>query len=209
MDPIAIYQNKMLEASVRFRQCHQLLPEVVNQNSQFAFESCVLQLRKMLECIALASIAPNKKAYSEFRKASDGPSDFRKDFNGKKIIKMLEKVNPDFYPMPLLEDKSQPGSMHFTRRPGNYLTKANFESLYDRLSKFLHSDNPWGDNKQAANFISESKQIFESIFNLLECYFTAIRTPDFSGIWVVNVDLFNHQCRIRVAESSGDFVIIK
>src|SRR5437867_6772721 len=52
-----------------------------------------LQFRKVLELIALASIAPNKEKYAEQRKK------FHEDWNPRLIFRDLERINPDFYPI--------------------------------------------------------------------------------------------------------------
>ena len=54
-----------------------------------------LQIRKILELIAFASLVANKNVYTAvFSKVS-------KAWNAGDLLKELEQVNPDFYPVPI------------------------------------------------------------------------------------------------------------
>ena len=64
----------------------------------FVFEAAVLQMRKSLECLAYAAIAPNKEEYAKFRAGADSRPDYTKDFHAGRILQALKNVNPDFYP---------------------------------------------------------------------------------------------------------------
>ena len=61
---------------------------------QTTAESICLQIRKILELIALASLAANSAEYERYSR------NFRRDWNGKRILETLEKANPRFYPQP-------------------------------------------------------------------------------------------------------------
>ena len=61
---------------------------------QTTAESIGLQIRKILELIALASLVANRSEYQKFR------TNFHRDWNGKRILETLEKANPNFYPRP-------------------------------------------------------------------------------------------------------------
>jgi hypothetical protein len=83
-------------------------------------ESTTLQLRKILELIAFGSLVANKDSYSTvYAKVS-------KTWNAGDLLRELEDVNPEFYPVPVIQVASTiPGAFmeHKKRDPVDYLTK--------------------------------------------------------------------------------------
>jgi hypothetical protein len=135
------------------------------------------------------AIAPNKKEYDEFRAKAEKQPDYTKDFHASKILKMLSQINKDFYPKPVSAPISMgPGRWHFGERVDGSLKKNKFSSFYDRLGKFLHADNPWGNDKGVVNLVSDLPEVMKSIKLLLSWHCTKISTPEFNGIWVVEVE---------------------
>src|SRR6267378_1789657 len=57
-------------------------------------EFACLQIRKILELIALAALTAHKQEYSRFQKG------FAKERKAKNILAVLGKLNPGFYPLP-------------------------------------------------------------------------------------------------------------
>lgn len=119
-------------------------------------DAAVLQFRKALEAIAIAAIAPDKKAYQAFRATAYKDPDFTKDYHAAKIFAALARVNPDFFPRALLPaEQGRDGSWHFENKTVGVLTKKQFERCYDRLGKHLHAQNPWGTNKNIQNLAGD------------------------------------------------------
>ena len=202
-----IYINQVSEVLARLDACESFLANYRTTKSIYYAEAGILQIRKSLECLAYASVAPNKTAYSEFREKAEKQNDFTKDFHAGKIIKMLSKINPNFFPKPVSTPKSvSPGNWHFERREDDSLTKKQFESFYDRLGKFLHADNPWGNDKGLVNILNEIPAIITSTRLLLSWHFTVIRTPDFNGLWVIEATK-NKSPTVIIGQADGDFVV--
>ena len=63
-------------------------------------ECMCLQVRKILELIALGSLVVNKNEFSTQHK------NFHELWNGGEILKKIEKINPYFYPKPIKENPS-------------------------------------------------------------------------------------------------------
>ncbi len=101
-------------------------------------ESAVLQVRKILELIALSSLVVNKEQYSKKRK------DFYKDWHATKILATLEKVNPSFFPRPIKRRRSTSLSVEWELDgvESGYLTRDDFIILYNRCCGLLHAENP-------------------------------------------------------------------
>jgi len=207
MELQTIYLDKISESIHRIRACESFLDHHQATNDFYSFESAVLQARKALEAIAFAAIAPSKIEYESFRAEAERPADFRKDYNARAILQYLSKINKDFYPTPLCTPiRKVDDFWHFDRKADGYITKSQFESFYDRLGKFLHADNPWGNNKGIQNLISDFPQVIMGVRGLLEWHFTVIRTPQFQGVWVVEVPSSGAP-RIVVGKADGDFVV--
>ena len=67
----------------------------------------ILQVRKILELVALSSLVANSKLYTKTYE------DFARHYNAELILRDLERINSDFYPRPVTQSKSeQPGVDH-------------------------------------------------------------------------------------------------
>jgi hypothetical protein len=101
-------------------------------------EIIFVQLRKILELIAFSSLTANKEKYSLAH------AQFATDGRAKDILKKLEKINPDFYPVPLRPPEASPDSIrHYKVIEDGFLTKEDFASLYDEASVLLHVPKPF------------------------------------------------------------------
>jgi len=203
-----IYLGKISEALARLSACESFLSAYGTSRDVFALESAILQIRKAMEAVAFAAIAPNKSQYAEFREQADKNPDFTKDFNARSILRFLDKVNADFYPLPASAPIAvSPGNWHFDRRKDNSLTKEKFETFYDRLGKYLHADNPWGNDKGLGNLAKDIPEVIAATRSLLSWHFITIRTPQFSGVWVVEAPSSGAHPRVIVGQADGDFVV--
>lgn len=207
MNAEEIYIQKMSEVSAGVEASNSYIQTYLRKGSYLDFESATLQLRKAMECIALAAISPNKKAYEQYRSKADKNQDFRKDFNGSKMLKVLIAINKDFYPKALEKPVINNGVQHFGRKADIPFPQKKFEALYDRLGKFLHADNPWGADKGVNNLATDIPVAIANIKNLLRLHFTVIKSPEFTGVWVVEVPFEKGDPRIVVGKADGDFIV--
>ncbi len=148
-------------------------------------ESACLQIRKALELIAYAAIAPHTAKYEAWRRQAEQSKDFRKDYNGKKILNSLAKLNPDSYPRPLVPPVQRDGAWHFDFYRGEYLTKKRYEELYDRCGVLLHADNPWGQDKQYTSFVAVLPNYVKLTRNLIELHSVIIEHDQGTAAWVI------------------------
>jgi hypothetical protein len=203
-----IYLGKISEALARLAACDRFLISYSASKDIFTLESAILQLRKALESVAFAAIAPNKDQYAEYRAQLNESANFTKDYNARAILQFLSKVNPDFFPLTTSAPiHVSPGNWHFARRDDNSLTKKKFESFYDRLGKYLHADNPWGNEKGLENLVKDMPSVIAATCSLLSWHFTTVRTPQFSGVWVIEAPSDGTPPRVIVGEADGEFVI--
>jgi hypothetical protein len=107
------------------------------------FEFVALQFRQILELVAFGSLIANEKVYASTH------TDFAREWNAKKLLAKLEKLNADFYPKPVREVKSNvPGiPVRLERLAGGFLTREDFVRVYQECSEIIHTGNPYSVNK--------------------------------------------------------------
>ncbi len=111
---------------------------------QTTAESVALQIRKILELIALASLAANRPEYEKYRR------DFRKDWNAKRIFETLDKANSRFYPKPTKQvvDSETGKVVSLEEVKSGFLTRQDYIALLDSCNQILHAENPFSKQKQ-------------------------------------------------------------
>lgn len=203
-----IYLENMRDVKKRLRYSEAQISEFVSTKERLFLENAILHTRKALECIAYASIAPNKKEYSKFRSRAKMAADFTKDYHGAKILKQLGMVNKEFYPVSLVEPKSVgPRKWHFERVKNGYLTKNQYIKLYDRLGKFLHADNPWDNDKGYHNLAKDMPENFERIRRLLQIHATFVQEKERRLTFVVDMGSEEKDVSIFYAIADGAFKV--
>jgi hypothetical protein len=106
-------------------------------------ETAGVQLRFVLETIAFSSLVANQPAYASVY------ADFSKDWNAAKLLKKIERVNPDFYPVPQVLERSRRPDIRIEVSPlaaDRFLAKADFPEAYGRLGGLAHATNPYHRN---------------------------------------------------------------
>lgn len=145
------------------------------ENRILVSETVALQFRKIIELIALASIAANEEKYAEVREQ------FRCDWHARRIFDQLHEINPRFYPTPIagLSDPAYEGAAsvieeHFS----GYLSLEEAISLYDRCSAILHAENPFGRKIDYDETISWINTIIPLLKVLLENFWVHLSPAD-------------------------------
>jgi len=130
-------------------------------------ESIYLQIRKILELIALCSLVAHKEEYSKHNEM------FVKHTDARKILHSIEKINPDFYPKPIKEVTSTtPGVINdFTSIPeSEYLSKKEFIKLYEKCGGLMHAENPYGSKRDIKHYEDNVKVWLGKIVRLLNSH---------------------------------------
>lgn len=108
-------------------------------------ESVYLQFRKILELIAMSSLVANREAMEKMGRSLRR---LGSRWNGHEILRLVEEINPDFYPTPIAENESQDPRVkkELTNKATGFLTRGHFSELYNRCcGSVLHADNPFGN----------------------------------------------------------------
>jgi hypothetical protein len=141
-------------------------------------ELVFLQLRKILELIAFASLTANREKYAAAH------SKFSQHWKAKQMLEELAKVNPDFYPLPIQRPQMRDDGVKHCARVDEFLTKDDFVSLYDVSSEFLHVGNPFSTKDPLIQMRYNVRQWLERIRALLALH--VMRLVD-GNLWVVEV----------------------
>jgi hypothetical protein len=87
------------------------------------------------------------------------------------MLQELEKVNPDFYPLPVGNPELRPdGIKHFSPITDGFMDKQEFALLYDKTSEFIHVGNPFGPQNVMLNLKYSVKGWIERIQTLLRLH---------------------------------------
>lgn len=116
-------------------------------------ETVCLQFRKILESIALLSLIVNKEAYAEQNEK------FAKHYHAGRIIKDLERINPDFYPKPIKRVPKENTYDELVNVTEGYLTKDEFVNIYERCGGMMHARNPFASQRTQKD-LQELMQLF-------------------------------------------------
>ncbi|MBJ6543942.1 MULTISPECIES: hypothetical protein [Enterobacter] len=175
------YLSLMLECQKRLESLYDLSSgRVDGVYFQVVIEMEALQLRKLLELIAFSSLITHEKAYEQVTKKIDGV------WKAKNILKELEKINPDFYPVPIIGIKES----GWVKLRGGFLTKKQFVALYDECSMYIHVRNPYRVRKKPLTFHEKVPMYLSKIENLLLKHIVSLAGSE--GLLLVDVPHFKN-----------------
>lgn len=141
-------------------------------------ESICLQIRKTLELVAFGSLVCHREEYSNVRAITN-------DWHASRILKAVEKINPDFYPRAVRGwvGPDRYGKYKLARFRGMQLTRIQFTALYDRCGNHLHAQNPFATSKSSTAFLKDAPSMIQRLRGLLsEHVVTLPQGKDF--LWV-------------------------
>ncbi len=163
---IDLYVKLMEEIKFRSEAVHEIIIKTKTTSYPATnVEFCCLQIRKILELIALANLVANKHHFEE-QKAK-----FEKFWRAKKILEDIEKLNPDFYPKPIneVEDPNPKIKKRLEDLKDGFLTRDEFVEVYDKCSGVIHATNPYSSElnfaeyeKDIPNWLSKTRRLLNS-----------------------------------------------
>ena len=108
---------------------------------QLDVESCFLNLRKVIELTFYASASAHSSLGVEIQRRI-----VAREWNARKVMREIEKVNPSFYPVPIEKALSEDGILRTVPRMSGFLAKEECLHLYDEVcGAALHAsrDRAW------------------------------------------------------------------
>ena len=157
-------------------------------------ETVALQIRRIIESIALASLVANEPLYKK------EAENFKKLWRTKEIFKTIEKWNPNYYPKPIepFQGRYQYGDIEGNIKliEDGFMTRDMCIEVYNKCSAILHSRNPFDDDQDRDydQFYSQVPDWIIQIVQLLNCHvFRLIGSNDFYVVHMADeiVDLAN------------------
>ena len=129
-------------------------------------ESMVLQVRMITELVALASLAANKSIFEEHKKK------FENHWHPKAILKDVESLNPNFYPLPIVEVPSRNTrvKMELLSMKAGFMKRDELIQVHRECGKRLHAQNPFGKDVDYDYYEKMIPKWMERIGKLLSCH---------------------------------------
>ena len=144
------------------------------------YEVISLNLRKILELIAFASLVANKEKYANAHKS------FEREWRAKQILDKLSELHPKFYPHAIKMKRLSNNGIHMDPVDvSKVLTQDEFGELYETCSKVLHTRNPFAPSSGPVNFRLSIQEWVTKIQLLLENH--SVELVDKAGYWVVQM----------------------
>ena len=122
-------------------------------------EFMTLQIRKIIEHIAMANLIVNKDLYSRYNEK------FASNWNARCIFRGIEKINPRFYPEPVKTNNNTIPKQWI--KVDNYLTKDEAVDVYDKCGALMHVSNPYRAQIDINYYDSHIHIWYNKILNLL------------------------------------------
>lgn len=139
---LGLYQDCLYEIKKRIEVIADHLNRVtVEKYAIIEVETVCLQFRKILEYIALLSLVANKELYAEQNEK------FAKHYHAERIMRELERINPDFYPIPIKRISHEGREDELVDIANGYLTKEKFVKIYEKCGSMMHAQNPFSSKK--------------------------------------------------------------
>jgi hypothetical protein len=135
-------------------------------------------LRQTLETIAFASLIINKALYDQVHQ------DAASQWSAKRLLDKIEKLNPQFYPSPVLEVQGGP-QPDLVGKSSGFLTRQDFIDLYDECSKIIHQKNPLSQNYGYTAFANAIPEWRAKIIELLNVH--KLHLPGDDGFYLVHM----------------------
>jgi hypothetical protein len=113
-------------------------------------ELAALQLRMVLELVALASLAANKELFEQQSLR------FEKHWHPAEIMKDLDRINPRFFPVPFNADSpDDQGVRNHEPIAEGCLTREQLVEVHGRCGNVLHARNPFGKAIEYQSFMGD------------------------------------------------------
>lgn len=167
IDKLGKYENCLFEIRNRIMVIEDHLNGLFNEKYIITeVEFICLQFRKILEKIAMASLVANNEEYKKVNEK------FAKNYHAERILRDLERVNKDFYPVPTkrkivgLTPEGKSISEMIEIKEG-FLNKEEFIKIYEKCGGMLHAINPYASTKNLDDIQKEFPEWLSKIAILI------------------------------------------
>lgn len=179
---VDLYCNLMEEVKFRTTAISEIRKKTKTTSFQATnIEFCCLQIRKILELIALGSLIANNNHFKEQK------IKFETFWNARLILQDIERLNPNFYPSPIKETPHSDPTIKMDLQNLNegYLTKNDFIKVYEKCGKIMHADNPFGSKTDLDYYEKQIDIWLEQIMTLLNSHL--IKLVDDTNLYLIHM----------------------
>lgn len=144
-------------------------------------EFMCLQIRKMLELISMGSLVLNKEEFEAIGQR------YAQYWNARLILQDIERLNPNFYPIPIQEVPStRPGVTNDLQNKINgFLTREDFVKVYEKCGKMMHANNPFGSQADFDYYTAKIPVWKDLIIGLLDCHIIHLKGVE--GFYIIHM----------------------
>ena len=195
-----IYANCMKEVKQRLAMIGR--PIAKNYlDGIFYLEFSCLQMRKICELFSFATLIANRKLYEKIQK------DFHKNWNFKRILNVVEKINPKYFPEPLKLTKNRHSKKNiFEGIKNDFLLRKNIEKIYSECCDYVHAQNHYKDlknfyPKNYKEFLPWQKKLIDwknKFIKLLNCHVIGIKCKEHTQIFITFMYMENINKKVEV-----------
>ena len=195
LNSIRKYCILLEEIKLRINSVMEIIDERKNKEQNLNMEEMIqfhmkteficLQIRKILELIIFGTMVANQEVYKKTY------SDFKNHWNVKKIMRKIEIINKNYYPVAMSfgDSKLNDDGINYTHELNvlntEFLTKEEFIKLYDKCSEIIHSPNPF-QNNHLINFEKTLEDWMYKIVSLI--YIHQIKLVNSKHTWLITLN---------------------
>ncbi len=179
---LELYCTLMMEVKVRIQTVTNILRErATTAYPPMTIEFVCLQIRKILELISMGSLVINRNEFEVIGKKYEGY------WNAKLILNDIERFNPEFYPIPVSEvPPTIPGAeKDLQTKITGFLTRDNFEKVYEKCGKMMHAYNPFGSKYDFDYYRNKVAEWHNLIIGLLNSHLIHLKGID--GYYLIHL----------------------
>lgn len=194
LNSIRKYCILLEEIKLRINPVMEIIDERKNKEQNLNMEEMIqfhikteficLQIRKILELIIFGTMVANQEVYKKTY------SDFKNHWNVRKIMRKIEIINKNYYPIAMSfgDSKLNDDGINYTHELNvlntEFLTKEEFIKLYDKCSEIIHSPNPF-QNNHLINFEKTLEDWMYKIVSLI--YIHQIKLVNSKHTWLITL----------------------
>lgn len=194
LNSIRKYCILLEEIKLRINSVMEIIDERKNKEQNLNMEEMIqfhmkteficLQIRKILEFIIFGTMVANQEVYKKTY------SDFKNHWNVKKIMRKIEIINKNYYPIAMSfgDSKLNDDGINYTHELNvlntEFLTKEESIKLYDKCSEIIHSPNPF-QNNHLINFEKTLEDWMYKIVSLI--YIHQIKLVNSKHTWLITL----------------------
>lgn len=130
-----LYCGLLAEIKQRVSWIESVLNKRVALDEVARYEFCFLQIRIVCELIAIGCLVAHGNIPGTQTKK------LQKSWNADEIMRELEKLHPDFYPIPTMEIRNEPHKRDLQDINSGFLSKSELLQTYGRCGDILHRGN--------------------------------------------------------------------